>query len=125
MTDQLITRLRAAFDSAERIADAAADAFLHGDRTGIEPYSMHPSVRMHVYTWTSARVKQLVKRDRALLAAYEKADRYVAEHVEQCGAGLCSCREYVTWTATSGALRMVVERAAEFWLGPEATDADH
>lgn len=89
----VVERLRSALDATEREADE------------------------HVHRKSARWVRRLVERDRALLTAYERADRYVAEHVEQCGESLCSCREYVTWTATSGALRMVVERAAEFWLG--------
>jgi hypothetical protein len=55
-----------------QVANAAGDAFLHGDRIGIDPYKMHPSVRMHVYSWTPARVLRDVETKRAMLAAVRK-----------------------------------------------------
>lgn len=133
----LSTRLLAALDEAERKAraatpgpwakpyDGADDGWLIHNARGTE-YVLTVSVvysgraepdAEHIASWDPNTVLRLIARDRALLTAYERADRYVAEHVEQCGENLCSCREYVTWTATASALRMVLGAAAEFWLG--------
>ncbi len=66
--NDVIEFVRARLDDEVRIADAAAEAFLHGDRIGIDPYTMHPSVRMHVYSWTPARVLREVESKRNVLA---------------------------------------------------------
>lgn len=74
MRDQadIVGWLRDQLDEDERKAQAAADAFLHGDRIGLP--GLHPSVRRHVYTWTSARVLAEVKAKRLLLDLHRKCN---------------------------------------------------
>ncbi len=67
MIDGIVEFVQARLDDQERIAHAAAEAFLHGDRVGIDPYAMHPSVRMHVYSWTPARVLREIQAKRRIL----------------------------------------------------------
>lgn len=68
MTEDIVAFVKARLDEDERIANAAADAFLHGDRIGIERDKLHPSVCMHVYSWTTARVLREVEAKRTMLA---------------------------------------------------------
>lgn len=121
----LVERLRAALDEGEKQADTCADAFLNGDRIGMEPHNMHPSVRMFTYTWTPAKAKRLVERDRALLTSADEGQAAMDRAVLGYGLGDVTDGELIAATARLRALKGEVERAAEFWLGPETTDADH
>lgn len=63
----IVEFIKARLDEDERLANAATDAFMHGDRIGIEPNKLHPSVRMHVYGWAPARVLREVEAKRRML----------------------------------------------------------
>lgn len=76
-----------------------------------------------IAAWGPDRILSLVVRDRALLARLDlaKADMEAKMRTfDNQRAG-----ELTAATARCKALKEEVERAAELWLGLEATDADH
>lgn len=77
--NDLVEFVKARLADEMQVANAAAEAFLHGDRIGIDPYKMHPSVRMHVYSWTSARVLREIEAKRRRLARFERINQLVED----------------------------------------------
>lgn len=127
MPDELITRLRAALDTAEHLAKQALILPISEDNwkaeyqdtgwrvvAGVAPtgHTLIVADRLgeqdavHIAAWKPSRVLSLVARDRALLDAFEEAERYYSANV----------------TAPAGelyGLRTALDGAAEFWLGED------
>ena len=108
-----VERLRAALDEAQ--------------------FDAHEAHHVGCYFWAEdghcdcrvpAQRLALVERDRALLSTYEKAVNEVATAMEMTHVPP-AVQPLMNTLPVRNTLRGEVERAAEFWLGRETTDADH
>jgi predicted CopG family antitoxin len=95
VTADLVVRLRETLDEAYEQARIHSDSFSH-------------------------LICRLVERDRALLDAFAEAEAAYNDQTTQLSEGIRLPRYHRMAT-----LRAEVERAAEFWLGPEVADGDH
>jgi hypothetical protein len=65
----LVGWLRANSTRDQRLAEAAAEPFLHGDRTGLR--GLHPQILAHVRRWVPARVLREVEAKQRILELHD------------------------------------------------------
>lgn len=73
-TDPTLQPLKDQLDNLDTLAEACAQPFLHGDRTGMD--GLHPMILRHVHTWTPAAVQTLTASIRGIIDEYETAQVY-------------------------------------------------
>lgn len=70
----LVTWLLAQLDEDEQRAHAAAEPFVHGDRTGMD--GLHPQILSYVRQWVPARVLAEVDAKRRIIELYSGTAQY-------------------------------------------------